>query len=348
MLNKRLAITGLTVFAMGIALTPSFTQAQHVITPESGHVEVMLSGSVGLSQGSGMLDSFISLARQQDFLSSPSIASVSPLAPCALLSAATTSSVMNMLFAGISQSSSINIIPPQGTHIFGKYDAEIRRSKGKMPSDNLNKAADMIARLVILNSWAISTKLNTLITPLNQQQCLELLLDPSKFDSALSGLHPSQAVQTHIAPVSSYISAYRREDGNTLLEELLQPNFLDRKAGAHTNPLAPCSLLRAFRLAARINDVWHNKLTKGAIDVTGRPELAPYLEDFKDGKTLNAPTAHAAEVTSAVFAAEIVRANEITTQLTNNATERDCLEEILMPGTLRIRLMKDGIMLPLH
>ena len=44
-----------------------------------------------------------------------------------------------------------------------------------MPSDNLNKAADMIARIVILNSWAISTKLNTLITPLNQRQCLELL-----------------------------------------------------------------------------------------------------------------------------------------------------------------------------
>ncbi len=133
------------------------------------------------------------------------------------------------------------------------------------------------------------------------------------------------------------ISAYGREKGEAVLDELLQPNFLDQKAGSQKNPLAPSSLLRAFRLAARINDFWHNKLMQGKIDVSVMPELAPYAEDLKDGKTLNAPTSRSAVVTSAVFAAEIARANKIITQLINNATERDCLEEILSPGTLRTR-----------
>ena len=334
---EHLTIIKMVSVAMGLALTSGCAQTQQIVNSNDAHIEVMLSGSAGLNQDSQTLLSFIDTARQQDFLSSKGITVESPLAPCALLSAVASSIVMNMLFAGISQPASIDIIPPQGTAIFGKYDSEISRSKGVIPRDNPGKAVDMIARIVIFYSWATSTKMNTLITPLNQSQCLELLLDPSKFDSAVTGLHPSQAIQTHVAPVSYYISAYGRQKGEAVLDELLQADFLDQKAGSQMNPLAPSSLLRAFRLAARINDFWHNKLMQGKIDVSGLPELAPYAKDLKDGKTLNAPTSRSAVVTSAVFAAEIARANEITTQLINDATERDCLEEILSPGTLRTR-----------
>ncbi len=127
--NKHLTITGMILFAMELALTPGFAQAQQVVTPEYAPLDIMLSGSVGLSQYTQELPSFISMARQQDFLSSRGVSLDSPLAPCALISAVTTSSVMNMLFAGISRPASIKIIPPHSTCIFGKYDAEIKRRR---------------------------------------------------------------------------------------------------------------------------------------------------------------------------------------------------------------------------
>ena len=343
---------GLTLFA-GCTHSPSEPPqptypASQVATPEPGHVEVAMAGSSGAALPAGALDMFISLSREQDFLSSPSVATNSPLAPCALLSAALASDQLNRMFAGISHPGSINFFPPRGTYILGLYDADMARGKGSIPRDDPNKATDILARLVIYHSWGFSMMLNTLITPMTQRNCLDLLTSPDKLDKALSSLRPSEAVLIHAPPVSAYVASYRREDGNLLLAELLQASFLDKASLAQVNPLSPCSLLGAFRLAARLNDAWNNKLTKGTFDAAGRPELELYVDDLRDGERLKAITPRTAEVTAAVFAAEILRANDLTSQLTQDATERDCLEEIFMPGTLRIRLMKDGIMLPLH
>jgi hypothetical protein len=130
MLNKYFSITGFVLLVLVLDLFPRLTRAQQLVSPESGHIEIMLSGSAGSSLDSKMLDSIISIASVEGFLSSPSKDSQNPLAPCAVLTAVSTSSIMNMLFAGISQPSTINIIPPQGTYIFGKYDTQIKRSKG--------------------------------------------------------------------------------------------------------------------------------------------------------------------------------------------------------------------------
>jgi hypothetical protein len=69
------------------------------------------------------------------------------------------------------------------------------------------------------------------------------------------------------------------------VQPLLKSDFLDKPSFSKTNPLSPCSLLGAFRLAARLNDSWY-KLTDGKFDVDGRPELVQYEGELKDGKTL--------------------------------------------------------------
>jgi len=127
----------------------------------------------------------------------------------------------------------------------------------------------------------------------------------------------------------------------------LKTDFLDKPSFSKTNPLSPCSLLGAFRLAARLNDSWY-KLTDGKFDIDGRPELVQYEGELRDGKTLKTVTPRAAEIIAAVFAAEILRANEITSLLTENCTEADCLDEIFQPATLRLNLKRQGIEVPLR
>ena len=333
---------------IGRVLNVSAPIDKRVENPEPGHIEVALAGSRGAALSSDAFDMFISAIRNQKFLSCSGLETDDPLAPCALLSAAFVSVFLNQMFAGICHPGTINFFPPAGTsYILGLYDEEMAKGKGSIPRDDPNKAADILARLVIYHSWIFSMKLNTMITPLTQGDCLELLLDDVKFKIAFLKLNYSNAVMTHAAPVSAYISSYNHETGKLLLLELLQSDFLDKPSSSKTNPLSPCSLLGAFRLAARLNETW-GKLTNGKFDAGGRPELVQYEEELGDGKTLKTMTPRAAEIFAAVFAAEILRANEITSLLTENCTEADCLDEIFQPGTLRLNLKRQGIEVPLR
>ena len=55
-----------------------------------------------------------------------------------------------------------------------------------------------------------------------------------------------------------------------------------------------------------------------------------------------------AELLAAVFDAEIRRANGLSEQLADGATQRDYLDEMFAPGGLRIKLMRAGKVLPLR
>jgi hypothetical protein len=254
---------------------------------------------------------------------------------------------MNLLFAGVIHPGAIKMFPSAGTNILGLYDADIARGKGGIPVDDPVKAADILARLVVWHSWVLSTKLNTLTAPLSQGECLDLLADPDKFEAAFARLDPATAIVAHTAPVSAYIAAFDHQKGKAYLDELLRPGFLATPATARANPLSPSSLLKAFRLAARLNDTWA-KLTKGRFDTTGRPELAPYAQDLRNMPSQAINPTRKAEIMAAVFATETMRANDLTRQLTRNATQHECLDEIFKPGSLRMKLLEEGITVPLR
>jgi len=318
-------------------------------TPPHGHVEFALSGSHGATLSASELDRFIALIGEKDLLVMSATATDSPQAPCALLSAAKAAELPNMLFWSARQPRGMGLFyPSAGSNILGRYDSDFIRAEGTLSRIEPKKAADILARIIVYHSWVLSTKLNVLLSSMTQGECLQLLAKPEKTIERMQTLDPSKAVLTHAAPVSAYISTYSRETGNLFLAELLKKGFLARTNTSQSNSFSPCAVLSAFRLAARLNDTWNNQLPKGGYDVAGKPDLARYAEDIKKIPVMVTPSARMAEVFAAVFSAEILRANEFTTQLTGNATEAQCLEEVFDPGTIRKRLMKEGVQFPLR
>ena len=318
-------------------------------TPPHGHAEFALSGSPGAALGASELGRFIALIGKQDLLGMSATATDSPLAPCALLSAAKAAELANMVFWAARQPHGMGLLyPSAGTNILGRYDSDFIRAEGALSKIKPNKAADILARIIVFQSWGLSTQLNTLLSSVTQGECLQLLAKPEKTTERMQALEPSKKVLTHAAPVLAYISTYSQETGNLFLAELLKKDFLARTNTSKSNPFSPCAVLSSFRLAARLNDTWNNQLAKGAYDVAGKPELAKYAEDIKGIPQMVTPSARMAEVFAAVFSAEILRSNELTAQLTGNATEAQCLEEVFDPGTIRKRLMKEGVELPLR
>ncbi len=316
-------------------------------TPPHGHAEFVLSGSPGAALDENELGRFITLTAQVDLLGMSATATDSPLAPCALLSAAKAAELANMLFWSAGQPRGMGpLYPPAGTNILGQYDSDFIRAEGTLAKIKPDKAADILARIIVFHSWGLSTQLNTLLSSLTQAECLQLLADPEKAMERVQSLDPGKKVLTHTTPVLAYISTYNRDTGNLFLNELLKKNFLARTNASQSNPFSPCAVLKAFRLAARLNDTWNNQLAKGTYDVAGKPELAKYAEDIQGIPLMVAPSARTAEVFAAVFSAEIIRSNKLTAQLTGTATEAQCLEEVFRPGTIRKRLLEQGIELP--
>jgi hypothetical protein len=325
--------------------TPESTIAE----AQSGHLEFAFSGSRGAALRAGELERFIDLNRTQDLLMLPATATESPLAPCALLSAAKTAELANMMFWAVRQPHGIRLMYPlAGSNILGRYDSKFVRTEWTLSKIEPNKAADILARLVVFRSGGLSAVLNTFLSSMHQGECLELLANPERTQERMKAVDQRQLVWTHAAPVSVYIAEYSRENGHSFLDQLLEQDFFEKPNASKSNPFSPCAVLGTFRLAARLNDLWNNQLTKGAFDTANRPELSQYAEDIKGIPRTVTPSARMAEVFAAVFSAEIVRANELTARLTGSATENQCLEEVLEPGTIRKRLLKEGVELPLR
>ena len=348
-LNLSLAFVVLAIAGAAISDAAHAKEAAKEGTPPHGHVEFALSGSPGAALDARELDRFIALIGKQDLLVMSATATDSPLAPCALLSAAKAAELANMLFWSARQPHGMGLFyPSAGSNILGRYDADFMRAEGTLSKIEPKKAADILARIIVYHSWVLSTKLNALLSSMTQGECLRLLANPEKSIERMQALDPGKAVLTHAAPVSAYISTYSPETGNLFMAELLKKGFLARTNTSQSNPFAPCAVLAAFRIAARLNDTWGHQLPKGGYDVASNPNLARYAEDIKGIPLMVTPSERMAEVFAAVFSAEILRSNELTTQLTANATEAQCLEEVFDPGTIRKRLMKEGVQLPLR
>jgi len=316
---------------------------------QSGHLELAFSGSPGANLSTGELERFIDLNGKQDLLMLPATATGSPLAPCALLSAAKTAELANMMFWAVRQPHGIRLIYPfAGSNILGQYDSEFIRTEWTLSKIEPNKAADILARLVVFRSGGLSAVLNTFLASMNQGECLKLLANPEMTQERMKAVDQQHLVWTHTTPVKAYIAEYSRETGHLFLDELLKKDFLTKTNASKSNPFSSCAVLGAFRLAARLNDAWNNQLAKGVFDAANRPEFSKHAEDIKGIPFMVTPSARMAEVFAAVFSAEILRANELTSQLTSSATENQCLEEVLEPGIIRKRLLKDGVELPLR
>lgn len=316
--------------------------------PPDGHLEIALSGSRGAALEEGALSRFLPQVRASGFLERMALSIADPLAPCALVSAFASADLMNSIFFGLARPGVVDLRPPAGTNILGLYDADLARGKGGIPRDDPAKAADMLARLVVYRSWALSSMLNTMMASMPQGQCLDLLMRPERLGQTLKRLKPSDIVLTHGAPVTAFIASVDHLQGRQWLEALPKPEMLAQPAMPAENPLAPCALLSAFRLAARLNDAWAHALPAGRFDSAGRSELAPYAEALKKPLVDEAATAEVAEFLAAVFAAEIARANWLSAQLTVQATQGECLDEMFQPGRLRQKLQQSGVNLPMR
>jgi len=115
--------------------------------------------------------------------------------------------------------------------------------EGTLSTIKANKAADIIARIIVFQSWGLSTQLNTLLSSMTQGECLQLLAKPEKTTERMQALDPSKKVLTHAAPVLAYISTYSREIGDLFLAKLLKKGFLNRTNTSQNNPFSPCAVL---------------------------------------------------------------------------------------------------------
>jgi hypothetical protein len=173
-----------------------------------------------------------------------------------------------------------------------------------------------------------------------------MLVDPARLRQALSKLQPPP-VTSHAAPASAYITSVTRNLGNEWLAAPPKPEMLGMSSVPTGNPLMPCEMLSALRLAARVNEAW-GRLPAGKLDTDGRPELTPYAEALKKPLGTGTVDEATAELLAAAIAAEIVRSNWLSAQLVDKATQGECLAEIFQPGGLRTKLQRAGTTLPLR
>lgn len=355
--------------SVSLVLAAPVAHGDEAPQPHDGHLHVSLVNSPGAALKAADIDRLAAEVGSEGFLTRKASESSNPLSPCALLAATVISSSVNVLFYEVIQGRLT--LPPKGTYIFGKYDWKSLLWLGALPSDP-ETGADALARLTVLQSWKATTIAATQLSDLNQAQCLTLLTDMDTMPQILSPLNEKPPVLAHPEFMSLYVTTIDKTTGDTLLAQLPTPEFLPSPASDRANPLAPCSLLRGFRLGARLNDDWF-KLGTGKLPIpnnalllnypptgtqpndglTALPTespLKPMATQLADPAFLRGGSAKSAEVVARALGHEIVRTNQLTEMLleASQATQADCLAEIREPSTLRKRLIEKKISLPLR
>lgn len=295
--------------------------------------------------GSQEVETYAKEVKDATFLNSSEVSSKNPLAPCALLASGVISVQLNQIWYGITAERIIPV-PPPGTNILAMFDADIRG--GKVPMDDPGKAAEITARLFVWYSWGIDTLTNTIIHGMTQQQCLELLLSSHDVVAAkIQGVKPSDLVFLHSPAVAHYSAMLPRNDSEQFFKDVRREGFASLSSKGTDNPAAPCSLLRAFRLASRLNEFWSQMLT-GTLRGTQRPMLEKFSDELRKGAVPREDQPRAAEITAYLFASEMLQANEVSEALISQATQQECLNEIFRPGLIRMRLLKEGKLPPVR
>ncbi|MEN8130964.1 MAG: hypothetical protein ABFS45_12380 [Pseudomonadota bacterium] len=263
-----------------------------------------------------------------------------PLMPCSLLAAGVSAVQLNQMWSEIIN----NTIPiPLGTNILGKYDNDIQ--SGTLPRDGSHKSADFIARLFVFHSSGIETTSNTIVAGKTQTECIKLLLSNSDtVAKKIMGMKPDDMIFSHSAAASHYSRILVGDDAIHLFSELNWDDILESHYDEVASPIAPCSLLRTFRLSSRLNKAWFTILN-GSLYGTVHPSLEKYsIEMSADVPDVNDP--RSAEIMATIFASNILWADEVTDELISESTQKECLVEIYQPGGIRMRLMREGKMSP--
>jgi hypothetical protein len=291
------------------------------------------------------VEAYAKEVKDATFLNSSEVSSKNPLAPCALLACGVISVQLNQIWYGITVERTIPVPPPR-TNILGMFDEDIRG--GKVPMDDPDKAAEIMARLFVWYSWAIDAKTNTIIRGMTQKQCLELLLSsPDVVAAKIQGVKPSNIDLSQSPAVAHYSAMLPRNDTEKLFKRVRKEGFSNLSSQGNDNPAAACSLLRAFKLASRLNEFWSQMLT-GTLRGTQPPMLEKFPDELRKGSVPREDQPKAAEITAYLFANEMLQANEVSEALISQATQQECLNEIFRPGSIRMRLLKEGKLPPVR
>lgn len=153
----------------------------------------------------------------------------------------------------------------------------------------------------------------------------------------MQGMKPGDIVFSQSPMVAHYSAVLSRNDIEEFFKHVRKENFANLSSKGTDNPAAPCSLLRAFRLASHLNEFWGQVLT-GTLRVTQRPMLEKFSDEIRNGSVPRDDQPKAAEITAYLFASEILQANEVSETLISQATQQECMNEIFRPGLIRMRL----------
>lgn len=330
-----------SIVMVGCATGPASDWLRMQYQSEVGepHAHLSLVTYRGSVLAFGNAEPYVNEVKDAAFLNTPGILSDNPLAPCALLAAGVISGQVNLLWYKITVERAIPIPPPK-TNLLGRFDEDIKG--GKIPMDDPGKAAEIMARLFVWHSWITDAATNTMIHGRTQQQCLELLLSsPDVVAASIDGVQPGDLVFSHSPAVAHYSAMLPRDDSERFFKDVRREGFTSLSSKGTDNPAAPCSLLRAFRLASRLNETWGQILT-GTLRDTRHPMLGKFSGDLKSGAVPRGNKQKAAEITAYLFASEMLQADEVSEGLISQATQQECLNEIFQPGLIRMRLLKEG------
>ena len=307
--------------------------------PDHPHIHLsLIPPPAMLLRGRGGFDKFAAEIAADGFLGSAGQSSGNLLSPCSLLAAAVVSDRINFVWWKILQGSVP--APPPGTNILGMYDNDLK--DGRFPRDDLPKTADILARLFIWHSWGVNARANTLVRGSTQEWCLDTLVsDTSAAETRINvKLSAAEWTSEHHEAVSYFSATLPREDSERSLGELRASGLMSLSQKSTQNPLAPCSVLKAMRLASRINDLWGSISARKLRSSDAVEKRFP--QGIRDGAIVKDDPVKTAQIAAYLFGSEIFASHLVTDVLTSESDQRECLNEIFQPGQIRSRLEREG------
>ncbi|HKQ64416.1 MAG TPA: hypothetical protein VJZ73_05385 [Methylomirabilota bacterium] len=265
-----------------------------------------------------------------------------PLLPCSIAGAAIVAAGLQTFWSGIERGEPQ--IPPPGTNILGRFDADLRRRQ--IPRADPARTAEIIARLYIWNLWAINAWANTLVARSTQAECLNFVVsNPTIVQRELSRIlgDPNKLVYDHYAAIEHYSPTVLRPSVDGWLSGFESSPLMARAASWTDNPLAPCSVLRSLMMASRVYALWQSMLD-GSLrpPAPDDPVLGRYASALSEGSVPRSEPGQTMQIAARLFGARMTEGAGLTERYLADSTQRECVDEIFQPGLIRVRLLKEG------
>jgi hypothetical protein len=308
---------------------------------ESPHAHVSLVGLPEAQAVQTEIEGIGDLLRRRSFFDSSAASTEHPWTPCSVLAAGIMGVHLNAFWWPIERNGRTDP-PPRDTNILGKFADKLM--DGRIPRKEPGETGEILARLVLWRSGGINVQANTLFSGWTQKECLEALLraGPEYVWKQMDRVRGTDT-SLHLPPTRRWSATLDRSDTEKHLADLGAPGFLATMGTSAGNPLAPCSLLVAKRLGARLNDLW-GEILRGRVEPpgSGDPFLKGFLNDLRTGAIPRDDPTTAAEIAARLVATRVVLANVISNMFASQSTQGQCLEEIFAPGSIRRRLIQEG------